>query len=169
MRYKIIHLHTTNLLSIIEIVVRLQGTPDHIITLKEAFSKDGLQCAIALTTAICNSILPTPLLPLSLFSPSMNLLKTQEANFRQVLEKAKFPNLSDKEKMVLEAAYDSRYDKDHLEGAFYNHGGYTGIIALILFMRTGRIEKGWPMLPIGCHIWLIKWVVSTIILADIQE
>lgn len=130
--------------------------------LHDALAKNRSESLSALLSAVCDTIYTTPFLSQREFFSSLTALEFQENKFRLALNNINFNwTFTHKEQCIIQDASHGLYTGDDVEGAFYNHGGYSGIIALILFFRkTADIRKSWVAINVGCRRWLVNRVVT---------
>jgi hypothetical protein len=143
-----------------EIVFKSPAEPERLLQYAPAeYSSEALS---ALLSAVCDTIYTTSLLPNKLLLSSLDALETQESLFRLVLTDIDFNwKLTAKEQYIIQDASDGLYAESDIEGAFYKHGGYNGIIALILFFRKSQtIQRNWAAIIEGFQEWLVKHVVK---------
>ncbi|KAH6670180.1 hypothetical protein B0J14DRAFT_114015 [Halenospora varia] len=112
--------------------------------------------------AVCDTISTTSLLPKKSHLSSFEALANQESLFRLALTNIKFEwSFTWKEQDIIQAASEELYAEDDIEGAFYQHGGYNGIIALILFFRKSqKIQKNWASIMGGSRALLVERVAQ---------
>jgi len=104
------------------------------------------------------------LLPhISLLS-SIDAIASQRAEFQKVLPGIKFSyKFSPKEKQVIGDASRELYSVDNIEGQFFHHGQYAGIISAVLFFRKSEsIYKCWKERNPYFRPWLVKCAVSMV-------
>jgi hypothetical protein len=138
--------------------------------LHDALAENPSETLSALLCAVCDTIYTTSFLPKKLLLSSLEALVTQESRFRMALTNIEFNwSFTPKELYILQDASDGLYAEDDIEGAFYKHGGYDGIIALILFFRkSGKVQKQWAAIAKEFRGWLAKRVTE-MLSCDIVE
>jgi hypothetical protein len=143
-----------------EVVFKSPTQPDRL--LHDALAKNHSETLSALLSAICDTIYTTSFLPNKLLLSSLVALQTQESCFRLTLTNIDFDwDFTLKEQCIIQDASEGLYTEDDIEGAFYKHGDYHGIIALILFFRkSGKIQKSWAAIIEGFRGWLVKRAVK---------
>jgi hypothetical protein len=143
-----------------EIIFKSSGQTERL--LHDALIENPSETISALLSAICDTIFTTTFLPKDSLLSSLEALATQLSRFDSALADVNFNgNFTQKEGKVIQAACEGLYRDDDIEGAFYKHGGYEGIIALILFFRKSeKIQKQWPAIAEGFRKWLVKRVAK---------
>ena len=143
-----------------EIVFKSPTHPERL--LHDALADNRSETLSALLCAICDTLYTTSF-PKKLVLSSLEALETQESRFRLALTDIDFNwSFSPKEQYIIQDASDGLYVSDDIEGVFYKHGGYNGIIALILYYRESENLQRWPAIMEGCRGWLVKRVVKMI-------
>jgi hypothetical protein len=145
-----------------EIIFKSSGKTDRL--LHDALIENRSETLSALLSAICDTIFTTTFLTKDSLLSSLEALATQLSRFKLALADVDVDfnrKFTQKEEKVIQAACEELYRDDDIEGAFYKHGGYEGIIALILFFRKSeKIQKQWPAITKGFREWLVKRVAK---------
>ncbi|RDL31542.1 Uncharacterized protein BP5553_09751 [Venustampulla echinocandica] len=145
-----------------EIVFQSPAQPERLL-LHDALAKNGSETLSALLSAIYDLIFATNLLSVQSFSSSLEAIKVQESLFRVTLTNIEFNwKFTQKERYIIQdAASDGLYSEDDIERAFYKHGGYNGVIALILFFRKSEnIRKNWATIIEGFRAVLVNYATK---------
>ena len=144
-----------------EIVFKSPAQPEKRL-LHDALADNRSETLAALLSAICDTIFTTNLLPNKLLLSSLKALEILENLFRLELTGFDFNWIfTTKEQRIIQDASDGLYAEDDIEGAFYKHGGYDGIIALILYFRKSQqIKKHWAAMIAGFRGWFVKRVAK---------
>jgi len=133
-----------------EVVSKSPTQPDRL--LHDALAEDHSETLSATTSSLPNKLL----------SKSLAAFQTQESLFRLTLTNIDFNwTFTLKELCIIQDASEGLYMENDIEGAFYEHGGYPGIIALILFFRkSGKIQRSWAAIIEEFRGRLVKRVVK---------
>jgi hypothetical protein len=144
-----------------EVVFKSPAQPEKRL-LHDALADNRSETLAALLSAICDAIFTTTFLPNKLLLSSLEALEILEPRFRVELTNIDFNwSFTPKEQYIIQDASDGLYAEDDIEGAFYNHGGYNGIIALILYFRESqKIQKHWAAIIEGFRRWFVKRVAE---------
>jgi hypothetical protein len=138
-----------------EILIKSPAHPGK--SLHDALAENRSKTLSVLLSVICDTFLPsTPL------SPSFKAIESLEAQFRQQLGNIDYKKtLTQKELRIVRDASNGLYAKNDIEGEFYKHGGYFGIIALILYFRgSEKIKRQWTSIVEEFRAWLVKHIVK---------
>ncbi|CZS92454.1 uncharacterized protein RAG0_03007 [Rhynchosporium agropyri] len=146
-----------------DIIFRSPAQPEKRL-LHDALIENRSGTLSALLSAICDAIFTTSFLPHSLVISSIKAIDTLQAQFRLQLENVDFHwSFTPKEQCVIQDASDGLYTEDDIEGVFYKHGGYNGIIALVLYFRASqKIEKQWATIFQGFQAWFVRRVAKMV-------
>jgi hypothetical protein len=148
-----------------EILFKSPTQPLQTLTLSEAITESLPDTISSLITALRDTTLSFTSSISPLFTCQLHCLRIQETFFRPAIQQfhpSATPPLTSKEKKVIEACISAQYEEDDIEGAFYRHGGFAGIIALILvFRKTDAVQGEWTSITVEEGR---KWLVGNVVL-----